>query len=295
MKLVLLNPNAQGGRAARFAPFIQTWLKQHYPDVIFASYASLAESIQCIRQLPRNSRVIAIGGDGTINRWLPSILEGQHELGVVPLGSGNDVARAIGVFGMSWQEALRHALTHSTFEMDVGVVSYEQIQTPYLSSLAAGFDAAVCKNAIEGPKWLRGLPRYLWATLKELAQIRNWDLLVHADGQLIREGACLLVSTLNTPTYGSGMPIVPDAQINDGQLNVMIAQGMGSLKALEILPKLLTGSHVGHSKINMLTLRELTIRSVQALPLASDGEYLGTTHELHIGVYAQRLPVVMNL
>jgi diacylglycerol kinase (ATP) len=294
MALVLLNPHAQGGRAARLAGHIKAWLMAHAPDVAFAAPDSVEASLGLLRQQPQGTRVVAVGGDGTLNRWLPALLQQQLVLGLVPLGSGNDTARALGVYGQPWQKALAHALNAPCRPMDVGVALFDGQRVPFLSSFTAGFDSAVGKRALNGPKWLRGLPRYLWATLQELRHIQTWDLKVSIHDELCFAGRSLFASSLNTPTFGSGMPAAPQGQIADGHLDVLHAGEFGCLGALWMLPKLLNGTHLGHPKIQLWPAQDLRIESKQPLPIASDGEYLGTTHDLALHVMPQDLSVVMR-
>ncbi len=294
MALVLLNPHAQGRRAARLVKHIEAWLMANAPDVAFAAPDSLDASLNLLLQQARGTRVVAVGGDGTLNRWLPALLQQHLELGVVPLGSGNDSARAIGVYGQHWQKALVHALKGSCSPMDVGVAKFDAQRVPFLSSFTAGFDSAVGKRALNGPKWLRGLPRYLWATLQELRHIQTWDLKISIHDELRFAGPSLFTSSLNTPTFGSGMPAAPKGHIADGHLDVLHAGEFGGLGALWMLPKLLNGTHLGHPKIQLWPAQDLRIESKQPLPIASDGEYLGTTHALALQVMPQALSVVMK-
>ena len=294
MTLVLLNPHAQGGRAAKRGAAIDAWLQQHSPTTKFMVSDSLDEALRILRDLPRNTRVVAVGGDGTLNQWLPALLERDLKLGLVPMGSGNDVARAIGVYGLTWQQALLHALTQPTRPMDVGQATYNEQHTLFLSSFTAGFDSAVGKRALDGPKWLRGLPRYLWATTQELAQLQAWDLEIESADLRSASEPCLFASTLNTPTFGSGMPATPAARIDDGLLDIIQAGKFNLLATLIMLPKLLLGKHVGHPKIKIAKTAEVLIRSKQPLPLASDGEYRGTTRCLKLTLATQRLQVVMG-
>ena len=89
------------------------------------------------------------------------------------------------------------------------------------------FDATetVTARAAEVPAWLGGRLRYLLATLAELAMLRNFDLEVHTDGEIRHHGEVLLASSLNTRTYGAGMPVAPLAIDSDGQLDLMLAEG----------------------------------------------------------------------
>ena len=334
--LGLLNPHAQGGRLRHRAPALRQALTAHAPAACWGMPETVDEAQALIRQLPAASRVVALGGDGTVNRWLPALLEGGHTLGLVPLGSGNDLARALGVRGLSCAEALARALTAPASAMDVGVVELQEPRNsraggacgppsaqgiqhpadppasgsggsggsdcgavPFLSSLATGFDASVGLRALQGPRWLRGQPRYLWATLKELVQLRSWNLDIR--GEQIEaggeegthwQGRMLLASTLNTRTYGSGMPAAPDARIDDGRLDLLRAQAMGRAGVLTLLPRLLRGTHLGDPRVALQTVHALQVHAEDPVPLAVDGEYLGAFSRFAVRVLPERLQVV---
>lgn len=287
MSFVLLNPNAQGGRADQQVPMLSAWLQEHAPDVALAAADSLSDSLALLRSLPIGSRVVAVGGDGTLNRWLPAVLERELTVGLVPMGSGNDSARGLGLHGLPWADALAHALTAAPQAVDTGLATWTDLQglehrTPFLSSLTAGFDSAVGLRALHGPRWLRGLPRYLWATLNELIHLRDWPLTVHSDGQLLHQGPALFASSLNTPTFGAGIPAVPQARMNDGQLDLLWAGPFSRAGALLMLPRLLMGWHLSHPRIDTHPFETLTIDCASGVPLAADGEYLGVAGQVTV-------------
>jgi len=297
MSLVLLNPHAQGGHAARRVPALRAWLAAHAPGVHLAAPTNLNDSLALLQSLPEGSRVVVVGGDGTLNRWLPSLLARRLTVGLVPMGSGNDSARAWGLLGLPWAQALSLALHAPAQSIDTGWASWCDLQgrsheTPFLSSLTAGFDSAVGWRALNGPTWLRGLPRYLWATLGELMHLRTWHLTVHSDGQLQHQGPCLFASSLNTPTFGSGMPAVPHAQLNDGQLDALLAGTFDRLGVLLMLPRLLIGQHLSHPRVSSWPYRHLAIDCPQGVPLAADGEYLGQAQHASVHCQAASLQVV---
>ena len=140
MTLVLLNPHAQGGRAARHVTAMANALLTLAPEARLAAPSSLAESLALLQQLPAGSRVVAVGGDGTFNRWLPALLDKPLTLGLVPMGSGNDSARGLGLYGMPWRAALVHALSAAPQAVDTGLATWTDMlgaehHTPFLTSL----------------------------------------------------------------------------------------------------------------------------------------------------------------
>ena len=299
MSLVLLNPHAQGGRAARRVPALRAWLAAHAPGVHLAAPTDLNDSLTLLQSLPEGSRVVVVGGDGTLNRWLPSLLARRLTVGLVPMGSGNDSARGLGLYGLPWAGALAHALNAPAQTVDTGFASWADMQgvehhTPFLSSLTAGFDSAVGLRALNGPRWLRGLPRYLWATLSELLHLKVWDLKVHSDGHLIHQGHALFASSLNTPTFGSGIPAVPQARMDDGRLDLLLAGPFSRTGALLMLPRLLMGWHLSHPRIDSRAFEALTIACASGVPLAADGEYLGEARQVTVRNGQASLQVVAH-
>ena len=330
--LCLLNPHAQGGRLRRLAPALAQAVAQRAPAARWAVPETLPQALDLLHALPRGSRVVALGGDGTVNRWLPALLERGHMLGLVPMGSGNDLARALGVFGLPWTEALECALTSAAVPMDVGLVELpasegpagvedpgtahhpraEPFHVPFLSSLAVGFDASVGLRALRGPRWLRGQPRYLWATLQELVRLRSWGLRIECDGGApggegerfgssspgrgdaasTWRGRVLLASTLNTRSYGSGMPAAPHACIDDGRLELLRAQAMGRAGVLTLLPRLLRGTHLADCRVSLQSFQTLQVQAEDPVPLAVDGEFLGEFSRFAVRVLPGGLSVV---
>jgi diacylglycerol kinase (ATP) len=290
--LVLLNPHANGGRTLLLEQDIRAFLRTEYPGTRFVVTETIAAAHALIRDTPSDHRVILVGGDGTINRMLPAIVGTRREVGIVPLGTGNDVARALGIYGIPWKAALAHALKAATTAVDVGLLTMEGRDTPFLSSCTSGFDSAVALRALKGPAWLRGMPRYLLATLRELVHLRLWQLTVHVDGKPLRGGAALFASVLNTPTFGSGIPAVPHARISDGALDLLIAGRFNRITALFMLPRLLVGRHLWDSRIYSAPFSELAIHAAPPVPMAVDGEYLGEAAVITVRVLPAALLVV---
>ncbi len=293
--LVILNPAAAGGRAAALVPALRAWLASHAPGVRLEVSASAGAARALAASQAGAARCIVVGGDGTVHQLLPPLLQGGLAMGLVPLGSGNDTARALGLHGLDWRSALHHALTAPAQAIDVGELRLEPGASPdgrlappavrpFVSSLAAGFDAAVGLRALQGPAWLRGLPRYLWATFGELAALRRCRVRVEADGQLLHHEPAIFASVLNTPSYGSGMPAVPQARVDDARLDVLVAGGFSRLGALAMLPRLLAGTHLGDARIRTRSFTVLRVSSDEAWALAADGEPAGQARSWEVRV-----------
>lgn len=298
--IVLLNPHAAGGKAATLAEPLRQWLAQHEPQIALEVPDSAAQARSLIDALPTSSRIIVVGGDGTLNQFLPSLLKGAHTTALVPFGSGNDTARALGLYGLSWQKALTYGLAGPPSMVDVGLAAFdieanghaETRSVPFISSFATGFDASVGLRAINGPKGLRGLPRYLLATVRELVNFRTWQMQVHLDGALVYSDKTLFASAFNTRTFGAGMPAVPLARIDDGLLNLLLAGDINVVQTLLLLPRLLVGKHLSHPKVHTQPFQTMQIESETPIPIAADGEYLGVSRKITVRVQAGQLAVV---
>ena len=118
--LVLVNPTAAGGRAAALLPALQAWLAAHAPGARLEVPGSAEAARARLAHQAPGTRCVAVGGDGTVNQLLPALLQGGLEMGLVPLGSGNDTARALGLQGLTWQDALRLSLDGPAGAVDVG-------------------------------------------------------------------------------------------------------------------------------------------------------------------------------
>jgi diacylglycerol kinase family enzyme len=276
---------------------LRLWLAQHAVPARLEIPDTAEQSRHLIAALPSNSRIIVVGGDGTVNQLLPSLLAGSHTLALVPYGSGNDTARAWGLCGLTWQAALNHALTGRSSKVDIGLAEFENsgksCSVPFVSSFTTGFDSSIGLRAIIGPKWLRGLPRYLLATLRELVNLRTWRVQVKLDGKLLHAGDALFASTINTRTFGGGMPAVPHARVDDGKLDILLAGKFNVFETLLMLPRLLIGRHLSHRKVKTLSFTTMQIVAETPIPLAADGEYLGMSHQLQIKVLQAGLSVVV--
>lgn len=295
---VFINPLAGGGQAARLTHPIQTFLKSIALELEVYVATGINETMQWVLNRPMNSRLIVVGGDGTISQLLPGLLERQLELAIVPWGSGNDCARELRVHQFTWQEALQQGIRQSCQTMDVGMAHYkineEFFSRPFLSSFSCGFDAEVALQALQGPRYLSGKLRYLFATIKSIFNLKINNLTVTTNNKIIHQGATLLASSLNTRSFGGGLPAAPNGNAFDQQIDLLIAGNINKISILALLPLLNFGKHLGQREVFTHPYQNLCIQSQQALAIAADGEFLGFTHEIQLSLGPQKLAVVVG-
>lgn len=303
MALLLLNRQAGRGRAAALEPVLRSALtcadfSTRHPAAATASPHTLvtpdcvAEAEARVLALPVGSRVVLVGGDGSVHRLLPALLARRCSLGLVPAGSGDDIARALGLQSLSVQAALHLALTGASRPWDVGEVQTPHQQRPFLSSLCVGFDAAVAARAAGLPDWLVGRHRYTLATLLQLLRLRLHQASLFIDGEAGPAGPWLMTPVLNTPSYGGGLPAVPAALPDDGRLNLLHAGRFSRLAALRMLPALMQGRHLGHPQVGTRVFCSLHLQADGPLPLAADGEALQAAASVQVRLLPQALQLV---
>ncbi len=268
--MIVVNPEAGRGQVGRRIDAIRAAIQQLKLEAELVVTRAPGEAAKAARGAPEGARVVAVGGDGTVHEVLQGLFRTGKTLGVVPIGSGNDFARALGLKGRPLEEALRIAAQGAARPVDLGVVNGRV----FGGSLGLGFDASVARRALHAPRFLRGMPRYLYALFLELKALDLPRMALEAEGQLRYEGPALLAAVMNAPTYGGGIPIAPMAAPDDGRLEAVLAGRFGRLGVLGILPRLLKGRHLGHPEVRHLPGTAFTVRFDRPVPAHADGELL---------------------
>ncbi len=235
-------------------------------------------AIEIARNAPVGSRVVAVGGDGTVHEVIRGIAGSDKAIGVMPIGSGNDFARMIGLRGVGLEVATEIAVRQPIGKIDLGFANNE----PFGSSLGIGFDAAAARKSLTAPKFLRGMPRYLYSIFAVIAELSLPQLTLEGDGKVLHQGKTLMVALMNGSTYGAGIPIAPEASPRDGLLSGVLAGEFGKLGVLGILPKLLQAQHVHDPRVRLFSGTEFTLKFDRAVPAQVDGEMLEPTDQYQV-------------
>lgn len=216
-------------------------------------------------------RVIACGGDGTVHRLLNCVVDLDVSLAVVPLGTGNDFARFLGV------KSSKHAMAALALDkrkfLDVGRITLNEGIVRYFAGVAScGFDAQVNERAnhLPGPE---GTAKYLVSVFGELKDLKSRNLTLTLDEHIQRSDYSL-VAVGNTSSYGGGMKICPQARADDGTFNVTIVHKVNRRTLVRVLPRVFNGSHVHHPKVDSQQGRSIRIEG-GAFPIYADGERIG--------------------
>jgi diacylglycerol kinase (ATP) len=212
-----------------------------------------------------------VGGDGALHPLLPVALDHKLPLAVVPAGTGNDVARHL---GLDHPEAAIEALrTGETREVDLIEITSPSMPTCHVATVvASGFDSRANERA-DAMTWPRGNLRYIRAVLAELRSFQPLNFTITADGHTFDREA-MLVAVANMPSFGGGLRIAEGAADDDGELDVIVIHTVSKLKLLRVFPMLYEGTHIRLPEVERIRAREVTWSS-EGIVGYGDGERLG--------------------
>ncbi|WP_110183433.1 diacylglycerol kinase [Nocardioides solisilvae] len=209
--------------------------------------------------------VVVCGGDGMVNLALQAVGGTDVPLGIVPTGTGNDVARYFDLPRRDPVAAADRVVANRTRTVDLARAGGRF----FLTVLAAGFDAVVNERA-NAMRWPRGQMRYNLATLAELRTFEPLPYRLELDGAARRLDA-MLVAVGNGPSFGGGLRITEGALLDDGLLDVVMIRPMSRAGLVRTYPRLFTGSHVTHPQYEHHRVRKVTIAAPGIVAYA-DGE-----------------------
>ena len=217
--------------------------------------------------------IVAVGGDGLVHMALNAAVEHDLPLGIVPAGTGNDFARAVGLRTPTPDAAaatIVEALSPSELpRIDVGRL---EDGPAFGCVLSAGFDATVNARANRLGR-LGGRVRYPAAMLAELPRFRPVECVITVDG-VEHSHSAMLIAIANGSSYGGGMQICPAASVTDGQLDVTVVSEIGVLELLRLFPRVYSGRHMEHPAAHAYRGGEVSVRFTGPAvpPVFADGE-----------------------
>ena len=223
--------------------------------------------------------VVAVGGDGTVHLVVNALATTGVPLGIVPVGTGNDIARCLDLPHEDPDDAIRRIV--ELLDSDEPVLRrVDAVRTStgrwFAGVLSAGFDAAVNERA-NRMKRLSGTPRYVVAMLLELVHLHPRRYRITTDRDARRLDA-VLVTVGNSASIGGGMRLTPGALMDDGLLDVMVATPLTRMELLRIFPQVFKGTHVNDEHVSIEHGRVVTIDTDDRGPVLTayaDGERLG--------------------
>jgi YegS/Rv2252/BmrU family lipid kinase len=281
---VIMNPIAGRGRALKAKPEIIKALLAYDTEFHLEETKGPNHATELARQAVEAGfdLIIVAGGDGTLNQIVNGLGGKQVPIGVLALGTGNDFAAALQM-PRDLGVAIDQIMGGEIQKIDLCRVN----QRCFISSVGVGFDGEVAFHVNQGFQKLRGKAAYLCSVFKTLFAYQSRRIKLNVDG-LVMEFTSLLVAVTNSPTYGGGFRINPEALVNDGLFDVCAVQHMRIPEILCCLPLLMPGWHRNLKKVRMLKGRQITLESDQPFHYQLDGEVF-TDKTLRFTIFPQAL------
>ena len=277
---VIANPAAGRGRAQHIISHVSQVLPEKGVrfDLVQTEYPGHATELARQAVSDGYQTIVALGGDGTVNEIINGLCTDLGDdpnpadivkLGVIPAGSGNDFAYAIGL-PPKVPEALDRLAEGNTRLVDVGRINDR------LFAYGVGMGLVAHANLESRKiKWLRGISLYLLAFLKVLvAHYRSYELEITVDDTQIKQQAMIVYVSNGRRTAGAFF-VTPDARIDDGLLDLCVISPLGRLDIMRFLPLVAKGYHTKLDVVEIFTGREVKIKSNEPLVTHVDGEVFG--------------------
>ena len=296
---VIVNPTAGAGKTARLWPRIMDVFKGHGLRFEHDITEAPGHAIELARTAAEKGydMVVSVGGDGTINEIVNGLYAsgsiGDILLGIVSTGTGGDYIRTAGI-PRKYEDACRCLLQPKKRTVDLGIVEYAKNggreERLFVNFAGMGFDAEIVRRTTQQYKSLGALPSYLLGTLTTLISYANKKISLVVDGKAEERRVCTVI--MNNGKYGGGgMFTAPDADLEDGLLDVLIVGDMSKPDLLRSLPRIYKGTHLTHPKVNMKKAKEIEVKSLGGkMHLQADGELLG-----EVPARFRILPAALNI
>ena len=270
---LMVNPTSGKNTGAQVGQQALSLLRDAGVDVLDLSASDARSAVEQGRAAIESGaidRLVVGGGDGMVHLGANLCAGTPVPLGVIAAGTGNDIARELGLPVRDAAASVQRILSGSTRQVDAARhTTATGGQKWFLGVLAAGFDAVVNERANQ-LTWPKGPMRYNLAILRELPVFRAIPYTLVLDGERIDTEA-MLVAVGNGPAYGGGMRVTPDASFDDGLLDVLILRKISTFEFLRVFPRVFKGTHVSHHAVQIRRARTVSLEA-EGIVSYADGE-----------------------
>jgi YegS/Rv2252/BmrU family lipid kinase len=262
---LIVNPTAGAGRAAKLLGPVEAELRGMGLRFRVERTSSMEHARECARRAAAAGEIVAaMGGDGLTGAVAGELRDGAGVLAVLPGGRGNDFARKLGI--PADPVAACGLLRNAEKRIDLAAVG----DRTFLGILSAGLDSDANRIANDNTLPL-GTGVYAYAALRALAtwKTARWSVTVDGESREF-DGYCVAVS--NSGVYGSGMYLVPDAELDDGLLDVVLVEAVSKPRYLANIPKVFKGTHLKERGIHLLRGRSVAFHADRPFTAYADGD-----------------------
>jgi len=272
MWIIAVNPNAGKGKGLEKSQQVREFLAskgQSSRMIIAPSADELSDRLhEVVEQLGKNiGAIIAVGGDGLVHLVLQITTPAKIPIAIIPAGTGNDFFRTLGWATDDFRPYLERVISSEPAPIDLGIVDSEW----FGAILSTGFDSVVNERA-NAMRWPTGAARYNAAIALELSRFNAIEYQLTVDGVDFSTEA-MLIAVGNGRSYGAGMQICPQAQINDGLFDLIILEPVSKVEFIKVFPQVYSGTHISHPQVK--SIRAAKVRIAGPTIAYADGERIG--------------------
>jgi YegS/Rv2252/BmrU family lipid kinase len=265
---LLVNPASAHGRTLKLLPLVEQELDQRRIAFRVERTSGLEDGVaRALRAVEAGEVPVVVSGDGLLGAIGGAMAGAETPLGIVPGGRGNDLARVLGIPDDP-VAAVAVLATGETRRIDVGEANGRR----FLGIVSIGFDSEANRLANE-TDFLRGNLVYAYAALRTLIGWKPARFTVRVDDERVRFTG-YSVSVANSRAFGGGMFIAPDAELDDGEFDVVAVGEVGKLRFVGNLPKVFKGTHVEEDEVRVFRAPHLELSASRPFPVYADGEHL---------------------
>jgi YegS/Rv2252/BmrU family lipid kinase len=266
--LILVNPAARGGRAGGLLPQLEAALHDQGLAYRIALTTSVEHGREEARRAAGSGEIpVVMSGDGLIGQVGGALAGSGATMGVIPCGRGNDFARVLGI-PTEITNAVAVLARGTARAVDVGEVNGMR----FLGIASCGYDSE-CNAIANETHLVKGNLVYLYSALRALAAWRPARFTLVLDGKR-HQFVGYTAAAANSRAYGGGMFLAPDAELDDGMLDVVCIGQVGKLRFLANLPKVFRGRHTENEEVTVLRASEVEISADRDFAVYADGDHL---------------------
>ena len=265
---LLVNPSSGNGRALKLLPRVEQELDALRIPFRVERTRGLEDGVaRALRAVGAGEVPVVLGGDGLVGAVGGAMAGSDTPLGIVPGGRGNDLARVLGIPDDP-AGAVAVLAAGQTRRIDVGEANGKR----FLGVVSVGFDSEANRLANE-TGFLHGNLVYAYAALRTLLTWKPGRFTVRVDDERVRFTG-YSVSVANSRAFGAGMYIAPDAELDDGEFDIVTVGEGGKLRFVGNLPKVFKGTHVDEDEVRVFRAPHLELSASRPFPVYADGEHL---------------------
>jgi diacylglycerol kinase (ATP) len=274
---IVINPTSGRGKGKALGEQALAEFAKHAIEIIDLSAESFKLAAKNAKEAVEQRTIdglVVVGGDGMFHLGVNAVVNSEIPIGLIAAGTGNDSARALGLPIHNVVDGVSALVAKIGKTRKVDLIESKSDDRTFYSfgAVSAGFDA-LCNARANKWKWITGPIKYRFAMYRELAAFKPIPYRAVVDG-VERVFEAILCTISNSPSYGGGLLITPEAKVDDGKLDLFILNAISRIELIKLFPKVYYGGHVDHPAVEIIRVDSLELHS-PGMPAYSDGEHVG--------------------